>query len=112
MDDFLPFAALSGLVVQVINFLKYLRARDWNGSLTTLTVWVAGVVGIFLAAESDYAASFDFGGVNLADMNSWTKLFVGLTVGAAGSAFVEVKKALDGNDSAAKPDLFTGGSEG
>ena len=111
MDDFLPFAALSGLVVAVINFLKYLRAQDWNGALTTLTVWIAGAVGIFLAGESDYAATFDFGGVNLAEMNGWTKLMVGLTVGSAGSAFVEVKKALDSSDSAAKPDLYGGGKE-
>lgn len=111
MDDFLPVAAMSALVISVINFLKYLRAKDWNGVWTTLTVWIAGVVAVFLVGESDFKSAFDFGDVSLADMNAASKLFVGLSISAFGSFAVEIKKALDGSDSAQKPDLLTGSQE-
>lgn len=105
MDTFLPVAGMSLLVVNVINFLKYLRAKDTNGWFTQLVAWVAGVGVTALAAATDFADSVVIGGLQLGQMNFPTQVFVGMTVAAAGGYAVEIKKAIDQNDSAAKPDL-------
>ena len=42
--EFVPTAAMALLIVSIINFIKFIRAKDTNGLVTQLSVWVAGVV--------------------------------------------------------------------
>lgn len=105
--EFIPIIQMAVLVFAVINFLKYVRTGDTNGALTQLTVWVAGVVVVMLAAQTDFATGIVIGDLTLSAMNFWSLLFIGLTVSSLASFGVEVKKALDGSDNAVKPNLFT-----
>lgn len=88
-----------------MDFIKYLRARDTNGYVTQLAVWLAGIGVTLLIKISDFAGNFDIGGVVLNDANTGTVILAGLGLGSAAMLVNEVKKAIDSNDSAAKPDL-------
>jgi hypothetical protein len=105
MNDFLPMAAMLSLVIAVINFLKYIRAKDTNGWVTQLIVWVAGVAVVLLTAQTDFADGIPVGDQNLAVLNAWSLILVGLSIASAGSFAVEIKKAIDNGDSAVKPNL-------
>lgn len=104
--EFVPALALLALVVSLINFLKYVRAGDVNGALTQLSVWVAGVLAVFLVAQTDYAPGIEMGGRPLNTLNIASLVFIGLQIGGMASLAVEYKKAFDDDDNATKPDLF------
>jgi hypothetical protein len=104
--DFAPLAAMAALIISIINLVQYLRAKDTNGVVTTLAVWAAGVVVVLLVAETDFADGINVTDTEtLASLNTASLVFVGLTISAIGQFGVQIKKALDSNDSAAKPDL-------
>ena len=104
--DFVPLAAFALLVVGVVNFLKYVKAKDWNGAATNLLAWVAGFVAVTVAGHSDFGAGIPVGDLTLADLNFWSQVFVGMTVATTGSYAVTIKKAIDGSDSAKVPPLI------
>lgn len=104
--DFVPLAALALLVVGVVNFLRYLRNKDWNGVSTVGLAWVAGVFAVSLVARTNFAGGIPIGDLSLADLNFASQVFVGMTIASTGSYFVDVKKALDGSDSAKVPPLI------
>ena len=106
MLDYVPLIALGLLVVRLVNFLKYVKARDKNGWLTILTAWVSGVLVVLLFAQTDFASGIQVGDVGLDSLNVWSLIVVGLTVASTGSFAVDVKKALDTSDSAKVPPLF------
>lgn len=111
--DFAPLAAMATLIIAIINLLQYARGKDWNGVVTTLAVWVAGVVVCLLVAETDFASGINVtDNQTLASLNTASLVFLGLTVSAMGQFAVQVKKAIDGHDSATKPDLVTGAKTG
>ena len=103
MDEFIPMATLIGLVISVVNLLIYVSKRNVDGAVKILIVWVAGVVCTLLASQTDYADSFSFGGVTLDVANTWTQIWIGLTIGGSATVVNEFKKAFDNHDSADKP---------
>lgn len=108
MDTFVPAAATVAMVITVINFIKFLRNGDWNGVITQLAVWVAGVVVIMFAAQTQWAAEIGSAlfGTSLAMMDLWSQFFIGLCVGGLATVTNEFKKALDSGDSAKKPPML------
>lgn len=105
METFITGAGALGLVKAVVDFLKYLRARDTNGWVTQLAVWLAGIGTTLLIKISDFAGNFDIGGVVLNDANTGTVILAGLGLGSAAMLVNDVKQAIDRSDSAVKPDL-------
>lgn len=108
--EFIPLVQMAALVFAVINFLKFLRAGDSNGWMTQLIVWVAGLVVVLLTAQTDFASGIPVGDQMLDTLNIASLIFLGLSISSIASFGVEVKKALDGSDSAAKPNLITNNS--
>lgn len=104
---FVPLVQMAVLVFAIINFLKAVRAKDSNAALTQLTVWVAGVLVVFLVAQTDFAEGIPIGDQVLSALNGWSQLFIGLTIASLATAGVEIKKALDNSDSARTHNLFT-----
>lgn len=104
--EVVPAALLLALVVQFVNFLKYVKAGDKNGIFTQLIAWVSGVGGVFLIAQTDWASTVDVGAFTLATLNGWSLFVLGLLIASGGGLAVEFKKALDDNDSAAKPNFL------
>lgn len=105
METFITGAGALGLVKAVVDFIKYLRARDTNGWVTQLAVWAAGIGTTLLIKVSDFAGNFDIGGVILNDANTGTVILAGLGLGSAAMLVNDIKQAVDSNDSAAKPAL-------
>lgn len=105
---FAPLLAALALMVKLVDFAKYLRARDVNGIVTQLSVWVAGIIVIFLLAASDFASGVPIGDLKLDAMNAASLVLVGLTISSSGSVVYDFKRAADGSDSAATPQLVTG----
>lgn len=104
--DFIPLVQMAVLVFAVINFIKYLRESNTNGWFTQLVVWVAGVLVVMLVAQTDFAEGIVIGDMSLATMNIWSLIFVGLTIASLATFGTEIKKALDGSDSATMPRLL------
>lgn len=104
--EFIPLVQMAVLVFAIINFLKAIRSKDGNAAFTQITVWVAGVLVVLLAAQTDFASGIMIGDQALTALNFWSLLFIGLTISSLASFGVEIKKALDGSDSAKTPNLF------
>lgn len=104
--EFIPLVQMAVLVFALINFLKFIREGNTNGWFTQLVVWVAGVLVVMLVAQTDFAEGIVIGDMSLASMNTWSLIFVGLTIASLATFGTEVKKALDGSDSAAMPQLL------
>lgn len=113
MVDFVPALALAALVLKIIDFLRYLRAGDWNGVGTQLAVWGAGVVALFIAAQTQFADRIPIGDLNLGHLGAWDIIFAGLTVGSTASTIKDIGyKALDNNNTAKIPTLFNAPGDG
>lgn len=107
MDTFITGAGALGLVKAVVDLLKYIRAKDHNGYITQLVVWLAGIGVVMLLKSSDFASTYEIGNVLLSDANTGTTVLAGLGLGSAAMLVNDFKKAVDRSDSAAKPDLVS-----
>lgn len=105
MESFITTTGSLALVKAIVDFLKYLRAKDTNGAITQLIVWLSGIGVVLLLKASDFAATFDVGGVPLSDANTGTVILAGLGLGAAAMLVNDVKSALDNSDSSVKPNF-------
>jgi hypothetical protein len=106
--EFVPLLAALALAWKIVDWLKLLRVKDWNGVVTQAAVWGAGVLVIFLLAQSDFSSGITIGDMNLDALNGWSLVLVGLCIGASGSVGYDFKRAFDRSDSAAMPSLVTG----
>lgn len=107
--EFVPAIAMLALVLKVVDFLRYARARDYNGVLTQAVTWVAGVVVLLLVAKTTWAAMISVAGVPLGKLGFWSIVFAGLTVSSGASVVNDYRKALDNTNSAAIPTLLPPG---
>lgn len=105
--EFIPVAMAGALLWKVIDFLKALRAGDWNKVVTQLVAWAAGVGVLFLVASTQFAAEITVGKFNLDALDGSTKFFVGLMLSSIVGVTYSVKKAIDGTDSDSQPPLTT-----
>jgi len=103
--DFVPVLAMLTLVIAIINLVKYFRAGDTNGIVTTLAVWIAGVTVVLLVGQTDFAAGIQIADKPLGDYNNWSLVFVGLTIASMAQFANELKTAIDNTDTAVKPTL-------
>lgn len=106
--EFVPTLAMALLVVSIINLVKYVRARDVNGIVTTLSVWLAGVAVVFLVAASDFGDGIVIAGAPLSAYNAASQLFIGLTLSSVAQFANEIRGAIDNHDSTTKPELVGG----
>jgi carbon starvation protein CstA len=100
--EFVPLLAAAALVVSALNLVKFVKNRDWNGTVSTGAAWVIGVGVTLLLAESDFAESIAIGdtGQNLATANTFSLILVGVTFAAVAQQLYDYKRALDQTDSA------------
>jgi hypothetical protein len=101
-----PLVAVGTLVFTFVNFLTYLRSSNWNGAVTQLIAWVAGIAGVIIAAHTQFASQITFGSQKLSSMSWPTQVFLGLIATSLLSTVNEIKKAIDSTDSAKKAPLI------
>lgn len=108
MDQVVLWAGLAFAINKTVSVVKALASRDWNASLTQLVVWVVGFVGLSLAAHADVTSGWLLPGleVQLSSLDGSSLVLLAWVLGASGSFAYDVKKALDGTDSAAEPRLL------
>jgi hypothetical protein len=108
VNQFLTSAGALALVKAVVDLVKYFKAKDTNGYVTQVATWAAGVGSVYLLKYSDVADTFKLGAgaVTLDTASTATVILAGLGLGSGAMLVNDVKKALDNNDSAAKPDLI------
>lgn len=101
---------IAGLIALIIKFTsasKYIRAGQIGDFLTQVFVWATGILAAFVAVNANAFEKIDINGTQLADLNAWSVVLLGLGLSSLGSAFVDYKKARDNNDTAAEPALFS-----
>jgi hypothetical protein len=112
MEPFLITAGLLTTVYTIISLLRYLRGRDWNGALTVASVWGAGVLVVWITAQTDWGSSDVLAkltnGIPWSALNGWSVVLLGLHVGSAAVAANELRGALDRTTTTAKPKLLNG----
>ena len=109
MDGALLLLALGTLGTKIIDVFKYLRNRNFNGALTQVGVWAAGIGVFSVAAAADVFNAVEVPGTGLTfgQLDGGTLVFLGLSASSFLSVFgIDIKKAIDGSDSAAMPKLF------
>lgn len=99
---------LATFISKFMDFLKFLRAKDTNGVVTQLITWCAGIIGVLLFAETDFAAGVALGGVTLADADLATKVFAGLMAISLLSKVYDFQKSFDSTQTSATPSLVPG----
>lgn len=90
---------MAALIITVVQFVKYLQAKDTRSALTQLTGWAIGVGVAFLYAQSTFASGIIIGDRALDSLTSWDLTVFGLNLGAVGgviySAVVKPKADPD-----------------
>jgi len=110
MIQVVAVALLGALASKVVDFLKFLSAKDWNAAVTQLTVWVAGYATVLLFAASAFGKGMTFSNgdssISLADMNGFTVLIIGLSAASIFSVANDIRASIDSTDSSKKPPLI------
>lgn len=107
MDAITPIALLTFAVFTLVNLVRYLRGRDWNGVLTIVLSWIAGVIVVLLFGASRLGEGVTVPGleVTFGDLGVFDAVFVGLLMASTAGAFNEFNKARDNTQSVDKPPL-------
>jgi hypothetical protein len=111
MESITQVALLSLAVFTLINLIRYIRGRAWNGAITIGTSWLGASVLAWLFSESrlgedwvpPIGTELPLGQLGAADF-----IFVGLFLASGAQAFNEFNKARDNTESTAKPELLSG----
>lgn len=102
-------ATLAALVWKVVSVIKLATGKDYTPVITQCLTWVAGVIAVLLAAQTDVAETVRvFGEMSLGQLDGWSQVLVGLTLSSVGSVAYDYKKAFDNTDSASEPPLGGG----
>jgi hypothetical protein len=73
-----PLALLGATIYSLINFFKLITNKDWNGSVTMLVTWLAGIIGVFIVAASALGKGISINGTDLTAIDIWSKIILGI----------------------------------
>lgn len=92
---FVPLAAMLALIKKFNDWIKQVVNRDVNGAVTQVLVWIVGVAGVWIAAQTDFASGIQIGDKNLSTLNFGSIVFVGLFIASTASLFHDYLQAKD-----------------
>lgn len=104
-------AMLAALVIKLVTVIKAV-GKDNNMVLTQVITWVVGILVLFLAANAQLTEHIVIftGAPVLGDMDAASIILAGLALGSTGSFAYDIKKSIDGQDSATEPALLPAAS--
>jgi hypothetical protein len=107
MEDAIALLAIALLANKIIELLKYLKSKNWNGAITLVSLFIAGVVALNIAAHAAVTEHtvIPGTGIELGLLDFMSLLLLGLLITAGGSTIYDFKKAFDGSDTAKQPAL-------
>lgn len=114
MDGFQTFttvALFTTMIITMQNLIRYARAGDGNGILGIVLAFVGGCGVALWGAHADVTAGIHLiqNAPALGDLDGGSLAMLGLAIGSLAPVAVDVIKARDNQDSAAKPKLLEGG---
>lgn len=106
--DIAPLLLLTTVLWKVIDFLRLVANFKTNRSavVTMATAFVGGVFAVVLASHASLFDHFDVNGLTLTQLDVGSQIFLGLGIASLAGVGVDIKAAIDGSDSAAKPPLL------
>lgn len=104
--EFTPVLVAGAMIWTAVSALKLLSAKKTNDFLTLMVVVAVGIGVAFLLRASDFSAGINVGSVALSKLNIASTILFGYGLSSFARVAYEVKKAVDGHDSAVEPKLF------
>ena len=104
--EIVGLTALIAIIWKVVDFLKFVTNRDVNAAVTQLSVWLAATGVALLAREAEPFSTIGVVGTTFGDLSTPAIILFALGLGSTASGVVDLKKAIDGSDSAAVPPLI------
>lgn len=106
----MTYVLFASLIWQVIDFLRELANLKIERSavVTQLAAWVGGIALIALAAHAQVTAALVLPGIDLplGKLDGSSIVLVGMLAASLASTGVDVKQAIDSNDTSRKPSLL------
>lgn len=111
--DFVPLLVGAAMVAMLIDVIRSARGGDWNGVITPLVAFGAGVMVAWLLSESDFASTIKIGdtGLTLADLNFASLVLFGFAFAAFAAKGVDLISAIAKRPNV-KPSLVEGPPRG
>jgi ribosomal protein L7/L12 len=108
-----PVGALSGslllgaLILKLTDLVKHVREAfrgDPNGLITLLLTWVVGFIAVQVTIEwTQWGDEINIGQQTLDQLDTGSKIVLGLIAPAVGAVLYDAKKAIDNTDTASTP---------
>lgn len=99
-------AGLIAIIWKVVDFLKFIAARDTNSMITQGSVWLAALAVSLLAREADPFETVGILGTTFGQLDWPAVVLFALGIGSTASGVYDFKSAWDNHDSAATPSLM------
>lgn len=103
--ELLAAAFIVATVKKLVDFVRTASAKAWREAFTLLIAWVSAVLLTFLVAASDFANTLQANGLDLGQMNRWSLVIVGISLGSAAAVGNDVLAAIDSSRSSYVPPL-------
>lgn len=89
------------------NLARFLKAKDWNGTVGILLAAATGIAAVVLAAHSSATAALHMitNGPALGALDGGSQILLGIAVGSAGTVLADLRKAFDNSATAEKPPI-------
>lgn len=109
METVAVFAALAFTINKIVSVIKAAKNSDWNVVVTQVLVWAVGFFVLALAANADVTSALVLPGftTTLGELDGSSIVLFALLAGSTGSFAFDLKKAIDGSDSAAETKLLS-----
>lgn len=111
MESVIVFAGLAFAINKMVSVIKALFNQEWNTVVTQAVVWLVGFGGLTLAANASVTEGYALPGFteSLGSLDVGSLALFAWILGATGSFAYDLKKAVDGNDSAVETKLLHDG---
>lgn len=108
MEAVVIFAGLAFAINKSVSVIKALVNREFNTVVTQAVVWAVGFGGLSLAAHAAVTEAYALPGFTepLGSLDAASLGLLAWILGASGSFLYDIKKAVDGSDSAAETKLL------
>jgi hypothetical protein len=109
MEQVAALAAMALFGNKLLELVKRVRAKDWNGALTILVLWVIGVVVLAVCAHAGITRDLK---VPTTDKLLWqldigSIVLLGMILTSTGAFGYDVTKSIDQHQTSAQPTLTT-----
>lgn len=105
--SFTPIILLTTFIITGQNLVRYLKAKDWNGSAGIVLSFLIGWAAVAVCAHAGVTEHLVLvqGQPELGLIDGWSILLLGIGVGSLGPVTVDFFKSRDNTQTAGKPPL-------